>query len=126
MAEVFVCPKGQLSAASRRELRRLTTSRPSWVERIWYRRLGETVPDATASSGPWHAHLIRLLPYRWRRLHWLYAFWYGYFWLPCPLCYRPFGGHEHGASIPHPLKGRMSGIVICSRCTIERNRGNDG
>lgn len=31
-----------------------------------------------------------------RRLHRLYAWLFGYFWLPCPICGRMFGGHETG------------------------------
>lgn len=34
------------------------------------------------------------LRYRW--FNWLYAFFGGYFWLPCPLCHKKFGGHEIG------------------------------
>lgn len=30
-----------------------------------------------------------------RWLHKLYAKMFGYFWLPCPVCGKPFGGHEH-------------------------------
>lgn len=29
-----------------------------------------------------------------RRYNQLYALVWGYFWLPCPLCGEPFGGHE--------------------------------
>lgn len=29
-----------------------------------------------------------------RTLHRLYAWLFGYFWLPCPVCGRMFGGHE--------------------------------
>lgn len=30
----------------------------------------------------------------WRKLNQAYAFVFGYFWLPCPLCGEHFGGHE--------------------------------
>jgi hypothetical protein len=33
-----------------------------------------------------------------RRLSQFYAFLRGYFWLPCPICGRMFGGHEVGAA----------------------------
>lgn len=105
---------------------RITTSRPNWLERVWYRRLGELAPTATGSSGPWHAELVRLLPYRWRRLHQLYAFLLGFYWLPCPLCGREYGGHEHGADIPDPARPPYGGLMICSQCTITRNREADG
>ena len=29
-----------------------------------------------------------------RFLHRCYAFLFGYFWIPCPLCGKYFGGHE--------------------------------
>ena len=29
-----------------------------------------------------------------RTLHRIYAWMFGYFWLPCPVCGRMFGGHE--------------------------------
>jgi len=29
-----------------------------------------------------------------RRLHQLFAWFFGYFWLPCPVCRTAFGGHE--------------------------------
>lgn len=29
-----------------------------------------------------------------RTLHRLYAWLFGYFWLPCPVCGKMFGGHE--------------------------------
>lgn len=106
---------------SRHEIE-LTMSPPSWPERAWYRRLGEAIPHATASSGPWHADWVCLLPYRWRWLHRLYAGLFGFFWIPCPLCDRPYGGHELGTDIPDPTRPPPGGMAICSRCTIERNR----
>lgn len=29
-----------------------------------------------------------------RWMHRIYARMFGYFWSPCPICRRPFGGHE--------------------------------
>lgn len=98
---------------------RLTMRTPQLAERAWYRRLGIPVPLAVGSSGPWHANWVRLLPYRWRRIHRRYAQAWGFFWLRCPLCDRPFGGHESGATIPDPIEGPGRGITICSRCTRE-------
>lgn len=34
-------------------------------------------------------------PVRWRWLNRWYAKALAYFWLPCPICGEPFGGHEH-------------------------------
>lgn len=42
-------------------------------------------------------HLIR----RFRTLNRIYAFLFGYFWLPCPICGKNFGGHELGIKKAH-------------------------
>lgn len=57
-----------------------------------------------------------------RWTHRLYARVAGYYWLPCPLCGREFGGHEH-----REIKGRLSTIPkpgepgthlhICPKCS---------
>jgi hypothetical protein len=42
-----------------------------------------------------------------RWLHRLYAAALGYFWLPCPICGRMFGGHEitdASVSVPDPAR----------------------
>jgi hypothetical protein len=47
-------------------------------------------------------------------LHQIYAFVAGYFWIPCAVCGRMFGGHECGAFLyDTPYTG--SGKRICSR-----------
>lgn len=47
---------------------------------------------------------------------WLHEFWAhfnGYFWIPCPTCYRPVGGHEaNGCAWLSNGKGKM----ICTEC----------
>jgi len=46
-------------------------------------------------------------------MHRLRAWLGGYFWIACPLCGRPFGGHEWGAwwlGTPH------GGRACCPRC----------
>lgn len=44
-----------------------------------------------------------------------YAFFYGYFWLPCPLCHEMFGGHESSNySLPPDKVGNF--YVICKTC----------
>lgn len=88
--------------------------RPNWIQRIWYRRLGLKVPFSTSTPpGP----IARLLPYRWRRFHRWYARSHGYYWMPCVLCGRPYGGHEAGGSIPDPTRESTYGRSICSQCT---------
>ena len=47
----------------------------------------------------------------------------GYFWLPCPLCGREFGGHEwrsvggHVSDIPDNPGVDLTGTGICPDCT---------
>jgi hypothetical protein len=54
----------------------------------------------------------------------IYARVNGYFWLPCPLCQREFGGHEWLSGpqygIPWPEEGTNHGRGICPRCGDER------
>lgn len=71
--------------------------------------------------------LARNGPAQWmpRAWHRRYATWFGYFWLPCPLCREPSGGHEWRPyrgrvdSIPDPAypPGTGRSIGICPRCT---------
>jgi hypothetical protein len=96
----------------------LTTRRPGWAERAWCRRLDMDVPLAVTRNPV--GDLVRLLPYRWRRVHRAYATRHGFFWLPCVLCDRPFAGHEYGDIVPDPTRGPGCGVSICSRCTKRR------
>lgn len=55
----------------------------------------------------------------------LRAFWGGYFWLPCPICDKNFGGHETGS------RGLYIGDSlfesVCTKCVAEadfRNKCN--
>lgn len=61
----------------------------------------------------------RVLPRRPRWLHRSYAFLFRYFWLPCPLCYRNFGGHETGGAL-YPDYGTSGGTSICLDCARAR------
>lgn len=55
-----------------------------------------------------------------RQLQRLYAWAFGYFWLPCPLCGEPFGGHEWKGpyqSIKKPGQGsQWSRVGVCPKC----------
>ncbi|BAD58868.1 hypothetical protein [Nocardia farcinica] len=62
-----------------------------------------------------------LWPYEPRHVHRRYAQAHGYFWLPCPLCGRHFGGHEITDSVPTGEAGTSQGI--CPMCSAERNGG---
>ena len=82
-----------------------------------YRERGMEVPPL--HSGHSEGALI---PLRLRAVHRVYANAMGYYWLPCVLCGREYGGHEIGGSIPDPTEGLGWSICICPFCTIERNR----
>lgn len=64
-----------------------------------------------------------LWPYEPRERHRAYARRHGYFWLPCPLCDRGFGGHEITEYIHFPDQESHSRRGICPWCTSERNGG---
>lgn len=57
-----------------------------------------------------------------RWVHHLYALLAGYFWLPCPVCGRHFGGHEWRdrdglpAQVAHPAYPATH-VAICPQCT---------
>lgn len=58
-----------------------------------------------------------------RFVHQTYAWLAGYFWIPCPVCREPFGGHEWGdvagmpSCVPDPGTPHMS-AGICPGCTV--------
>lgn len=88
---------------------------PNALARAWYRRTGETV---AACSFDWFGDIARLVPYRFRRFHQIVAAVGGYFWLLCPLCAEPFGGHESGKSIPDPTDTEQQiWLSVCSECS---------
>lgn len=89
------------------------TARVNLLARVWYRRTGETAVDCSLDLV---GDVARLVPYRWRRFHGVVAVLFGYFWRPCVLCDRPFGGHESGKSIPDPTEPH-SEILVCSECS---------
>ena len=68
------------------------------------------------------------IPYGWRWLHHVWANVAGYFWQPCRICGRPFGGHEW-----RDRNGLSGSIVtedgtraICPKCTVEGRGTNPG
>lgn len=64
--------------------------------------------------------------WKWRRLSKLYARVLGYFWLPCPICKKYFGGHEWlpGNDL-NDLNGSGRGQGVCPRCGPEARRLNE-
>lgn len=49
-----------------------------------------------------------------RWVHRLYALFNLYFWLPCPTCRKPFGGHEVARD---PVA--INGNVVCPTCAAK-------
>lgn len=83
-----------------------------------YRRLGMTPPVASsgyAEAATW--------PHEPRIVHRVYARVHGYFWMPCVLCEKPYGGHEIHDNIPDPTMGEDWYTSICPACSAERNGG---
>ena len=62
-----------------------------------------------------------LIPLHLRWVHRTFAKAHGFFWIPCPLCTREFGGHEIHDVIPDPLGGERWFVGICPFCTQDRN-----
>ncbi len=46
----------------------------------------------------------------------------GYFWLPCPICHRFFGGHEDCGTL---MISWNRGWNTCKRCAPEAKRRSD-
>lgn len=62
-----------------------------------------------------------------RFLHRLYAFFFGYFWLPCPVCGKYFGGHEihpgfGKAVLSKPGLFKSTCSVECSLKIVNHNK----
>jgi len=55
----------------------------------------------------------KFLPFKPRFINKLYANLNGYFWLPCHLCDRNYGGHEWYGSDDRIMKG------ICPECVLK-------
>jgi hypothetical protein len=95
---------------------------PRWLSayRRW-RWPNGTWPEEASQPwwDPWFAVLFGRI--RWAQ-RW-YAQRHRYFWLPCPLCDRPFGGHEwrpvagRCCTVPDPLDGPGRSVGICPDCT---------
>lgn len=101
---------------------RITTHPPRWSDRVWARRHHTTPPTGTSGGA---GNLARLVPYRWRAFHRWYANLAGFFWLPCPLCQRPFGGHEWAGDVPDPTRAPGGSVGICSPCARSRNQPSE-
>jgi hypothetical protein len=51
----------------------------------------------------------------------LWAYFGGYFWLPCPVCGESFGGQEWARDL---WIDEYSGCGVCANCVEEANRRN--
>lgn len=102
----------------------------SRLSRFLDRRAGRDETIATFGFGPLYL-AGQFLPYRFRRLNRAWARAGRYFWLPCPLCGQPFGGHEWRdigglvSRVPDPLGGPGMTTAICPPCT-RAGRGVEG
>lgn len=62
---------------------------------------------------------------RYRTLNHFTALVLGYFWRPCPLCGKMFGGHEwHYETDSMIMETRSSGELVCPECTEKAERYN--
>ena len=57
-----------------------------------------------------------------RWLNKLYAWIRGYFWQPCPICGRMFGGHEIADF--SLLESKYLGGLVCKKCNDEARKRN--
>jgi hypothetical protein len=74
---------------------------------------------APLSLGRW----LRRRNNKWPRwIHRLYANTHGYFWLPCPVCGKMFGGHEKGGDLDLGY-GRGKMTCGCNRAISPNDRG---
>ena len=83
-----------------------------------YRRRGLAVPWRSSGFDP-----ASLWPYEPREAHERHARANGYYWLPCKLCGRSYGGHEITESVHFPDNAPGISTSICPLCTAERNGG---
>jgi len=54
-----------------------------------------------------------------RWMHGVYAMFFGYYWFPCPICGKMFGGHEPSGTI---WENTGSGEACCINCAKEGER----
>jgi len=80
----------------------------------------------------WEDRLIYKLSRWWHRA---YALTHGFFWLPCPICREPFGGHEwvdYGLGLDsalyhmntYPYQSMFEATGVCRKCASEATRRN--
>jgi hypothetical protein len=58
-----------------------------------------------------------------RFFHWLYAHLFNYFWLPCPICGKNFGGHEWKPEATL-FNSYHAGEGVCQNCAEEAQKRN--
>ncbi len=65
--------------------------------------------------------MIKYIVYKLDRIYnGAYTFLHGYFWLPCPICGKNFGGHEIGGS----LSNWGGGMGVCKFCGEKAEKRN--
>ena len=104
-----------------RHVVRLTLTKPTPLARLAYWCADVETPFMEAAR-PLSWELARLVPYRFRGFHERFARRRHFFWLPCPLCDRSFGGHEPSGSVPDPTRGDHMYLGVCAPCSARRQR----
>ena len=61
---------------------------------------------------------------KYRLYNWFKAFFSGYYWKPCPLCQKKFGGHENKDDCDL-MTSQSSGTSACQECYEIVQRLND-
>ena len=64
------------------------------------------------------------IPYHPRILNWIIAHLGGYFWQPCPICGKNFGGHEWPLGEYLFRDGKFMAICPNLSCILEARRRN--
>jgi hypothetical protein len=108
--------------------RTMTLRPPGLVTRLWYRWYCRMQPPRSECVSREIEWLVwaRWVPMRFEGFHRAYAARHGLCWLPCPLCMREYGGHQHAGGIPDPMHqptGPLSPLYyvgICPSCTRSR------
>jgi len=96
---------------------------PRWTDG---RRHDPAIPIESGTPGPRDPPdgALTHLFYRPRLLHRIWAFLRGYSWIPCPICKRPFGGHEWQDGAELWITERDS-VAVCPNCVEEARKANE-
>jgi hypothetical protein len=80
-----------------------------------------SIPMIAILSSRRISELGKKFPYHPRFINWVWTVWARYFWLPCPLCKRNFGGHEWKADL---FTSPGQGMGVCPKCVDKAKEWN--